>query len=115
VLVLCDESSNSVQCGETFGTDIQPDEIPLQTNASPKNPVLVNNMEKIAPAEFSIREFGSVSRLGSQTNILKRLWLVVDSGVGRHLRCHYFCHYFPLSLLEQLRVAAISRPIWALR
>lgn len=57
----------------------------------------------------------SLRALRSQTNILKRLRLVVDSCVGRHLRCHYFCHYFPLSLLERLRMAAISPPTCALR
>ena len=36
-----------------------------------ENPVLVNTLEKVGQAEFSIREFGSVSDLGSQTISLR--------------------------------------------
>jgi len=41
-----------------------------------KSPALVNIMEKVIPTKFSIRVFGSVSRLGSQTKSLslKKIW-----------------------------------------
>lgn len=63
--VLCDERSNSVQCEEPFGNDIQPNEIPSNERIS-ENPVLVNTTEKVTLPKFSIRVFGSVSVLGSQ-------------------------------------------------
>jgi hypothetical protein len=48
-----------------IATDIQPDEIPLQTNASPKSGVGEHHGE-VAQAEFSKTVFGSVSVSGRQ-------------------------------------------------
>src|SRR5258708_6499426 len=48
-----------------------PGERPIGKDRISETPVLVNTLEKVAPAEFSIREFGSVSDLGSQTIFLQ--------------------------------------------
>jgi hypothetical protein len=52
--------------GEPFGTEYSARQDSLTNERISENSVLVNTMEKITPAEFSIREFGSVSHSGSQ-------------------------------------------------
>jgi len=55
-----------VAFGEPFSTECSARRDSLTNERISETLVLVNTMEKIAPAEFSIREFGSVSVLGSQ-------------------------------------------------
>jgi hypothetical protein len=44
--------------------------VPKKNWLTPKHRALVNTLEKVVPAEFSIREFVSVYVLGSQPNFL---------------------------------------------
>ena len=54
-----------------FGTEYSAKRDSLTNECISENPVLVNTMEKIDPAEFSIQEFGSVSRLEPNSKRVK--------------------------------------------